>query len=334
MAVKTAPKSLEGVIRTKAQGCFQRIESAPWGSFVTRIDDPLGKDIDLEAELSKFKVKEGFPKIPAALWARWVNLAFELCDPFNKTVDETTEVTVVFARGGEGFKDWKILVPRQVVGSVEARATFKEFIDIETGEVYDDYFPDGWYHAGSTHSHNTMDAFFSSVDDKHELDVPGLHVVIGNIKTEGKKRSYTLEASIVMRQRRMKIDPEEVIDLTPTKSEFHPKCLDFIKKVKPPAPKKTEGWESKSMDRKTFSGLFGLGDKKETKPRHWKPKWEEDDFSYDQLDQPFEKTDAYLALSKREKIKFLELKKELEVLADSDRIQVKDALLELMLRYA
>lgn len=220
----------KGVIRTKSDGCFQWIKSPAWGTFETRVPDPLG--IEYEPDLETFKLIENFPRIPAKLWQRWIALCFELCDPDNKTVDETTEVTCVFVRGGKDFREWRILVPRQEVGSVEAHASFKQFVDIETGEEIDG-FPDDWHHAGSTHSHNTMPAFFSGTDDKYELDVPGIHIVVGEITELGKKRSYIPKPSIVMRRRRMEnIKAEDVIDLTPEKADFHPKCLEYIKKVK------------------------------------------------------------------------------------------------------
>lgn len=38
---------------------------------------------------------------------------------------------------------------------------------------------------GTIHSHNTMPAFFSGVDDKDELEIPGLYGVIGRISDKG-----------------------------------------------------------------------------------------------------------------------------------------------------
>lgn len=326
-----AVKALDNVIRTKSNGCYQKVVSPAWGSFYQKIEDPLGKDIDIDALFEEFKLRDDFPKIPAPLWARWLNLCYELCDPGNRVVDETTEVTAVFVRTGENYNEWRILIPRQVVGSIEARASFKEFVDIDTGEEYEG-FPERLAHAGSTHSHNEMDPFFSLMDDKYELDVPGLHVVVGNLEDTGKKRTYNLEASIVMRKRRMKIAAKDVIDLTPVRgAEFHPKCLDYIKKIKPPVVTR-KPWEDKELDSKRFKGLFGSGD---TKPRFWKSRdKDDDDILQLEREMPFEKTDCFLALSKEHKKKFLEIKDELEVLSKVKKEQVKDALYELLLRYA
>jgi hypothetical protein len=74
-----------------------------------------------------------------------------------------------------------------------------------------------------------MQAFFSSTDDKSELTVPGLHIVVGSI--DHKKNEYSYKASIVAQKLRKDIDIEEVVDIEPEDHSFHKKVLDYITPV-------------------------------------------------------------------------------------------------------
>ena len=68
--------------------------------------------------------------------------------------------------------------------------------------------PDGWNMIGTIHSHNTMSAFHSTIDDKDEKYFDGLHITIGNVDEE----FVSISASIVSNGTRFNVDPAEYID--------------------------------------------------------------------------------------------------------------------------
>ena len=137
------------------------------------------------------------------------------------------EVSVLLCRKADDLTQWRILVPKQQVTHASVSAETKLSIDIETGEVCDVFPPPGWLHAGSSHSHNTMSAFFSGTDDHSELTVPGLHIVVGSIKREAE--TYDALASIVLRQCRKKVDINAVVDAEHIDEvTFHSNVLECI----------------------------------------------------------------------------------------------------------
>jgi hypothetical protein len=74
-----------------------------------------------------------------------------------------------------------------------------------------------------------MAAFFSGTDDANELDVPGLHFVLGKIT----KAANTIEvkASVVLRRNRYEVEPEDVIDMRCLEEvNFHESVLGLIKR--------------------------------------------------------------------------------------------------------
>jgi hypothetical protein len=219
------------LIRTRNFGCFINSESPAWGQYLLPADDPLGKRVSWK-RINAFMLKENFPKVPKHLWAKIISLYFHFCDPNNKTVDESTEVSVLLLRSEDDFSKWRVLVPEQEVGGAYVKAKFDLCCDIETGELIKDNFPPpGWVHAGSSHSHNTMPAFFSSVDDEAELSVPGLHVVVGKIDIE--HRTYQLKASVVLRGQRRYVDHKMVIEMDGRWAKFHPNVLSVVNKKEP-----------------------------------------------------------------------------------------------------
>lgn len=198
---------LAGFLRTK-KGCFRRHDSRAWGSWYKIVEDPKGVEVPVE-QLTAFYLRENFPKLPledlrriVTFYRRYItNLS-----PHSRA--DTNEVQVCLLRDTETLNNWKVLVPRQEISPVTVEAITSESCDLETGEEYRVFPPEGYAHAGSSHSHNTMSSFFSSKDDAGEINVPGLHFVIGNIT----KTSFSIKASIVVQQRRYIIDPREVIE--------------------------------------------------------------------------------------------------------------------------
>lgn len=227
---KSSIRQGDKIIRSIDQGCFKIFQSSAWGKYLVPVKDPEG------IELSKFEregiqLKKDFPKIPSDVWSRYISLCFYMCPPDSKKVsmamhDSQLEVQVCLLRDAETLTKWKIVVPKQVVSGVRVKADLTKCIDIETGEKYEQFPPQGWLHAGSSHSHNTMAAFFSSTDDKSELTVPGLHIVVGNINHE--KREYTYAASVVLQKIRKEIELDDVCEADPEGLEFHPDVLGYI----------------------------------------------------------------------------------------------------------
>lgn len=248
------------VIRTKNQGCFKICHSQAWGKYLVPSEDPDGVELS-NFELAGIQLNEGFPRIPPELWAPYIGLCFYMCPAGEKLTraqhDKQLEVQVCLLRDQATLTQWKIVVPRQVVSGVSVKAELKFNIDIITGEKYEQFPPPGWVHAGSSHSHNTMDAFYSSVDDKSELTVPGVHIVVGNIDHE--KMQYSYKASIVLQKLRKEVDLDKVVDATPLELEFHPDVLDYIDTVV-------------SANRKMYAKLFQKKEEEEEKREDKKEK--------------------------------------------------------------
>lgn len=168
------------------------------------------------------------------------------------------EVSCLLIRKLDDLSQWRILIPNQSVTRGSVNAVFDRCCDIVTGEEITQFPPPGWAHAGSSHSHNTMSAFFSGTDDANELGVPGLHIVLGSLVKYDK--SYKAKASLVLRQNRRIIDINSVVDVTPQDVKFHPNCLNYIShgstppasSTSPPTNNTTGGDDPKSEDSKSL----------------------------------------------------------------------------------
>lgn len=219
------------IVRSK-HGCYRIMDNKAWGKYLYPSEDPDGTDLTKE-EINGIKLIDNFPKIPAELWSAYIELCFYMCPNAKKLStsfhDSQLEVQVCLLRDEKTLSQWKIVVPKQVVSGVSVKAELAENIDIVTGEKYTQFPPKGWIHSGSSHSHNTMEAFYSSIDDKSELGVPGMHIVVGSIDHE--KHRYSDMSSIVLRKIRRIISLEDVVDTASVKSEFHPDVLDYIDTV-------------------------------------------------------------------------------------------------------
>lgn len=224
-------------------GCYEIIHSGAWGTTIVKIEDPEAGQKLTYKDKTQFKLIDNFPVLPKEEWSAWVDLAFHLCEEkIWKSTDnhggywtgggtDNNEVSIVLLRKEDDYSQWKVVVPKQEVTGTAVHADFDESCDIITGEKYDVFPPVGWLHVGSVHSHNTMSSFFSSTDDRSELGIPGLHIVVGSI--DKKKMNYTYKASIVLKgQRKIIEDLADVVDHTPTRQSFHPNCLDLITEKK------------------------------------------------------------------------------------------------------
>ena len=222
MTSATAPSS-PSVLRTHRSGCW-KVAANSWGSYLSPVDDPTANAIITDENLKKFEPANNIARIPADLWAAWIQLTFH----YVTKVPSQAEVSVRILRSESDPTCFRLLVPVQEVDAASVRVeSFDKAIDIITGETVTSYPPDGWTPCGSSHSHNTMAAFFSGTDDKYELGDPGLHIVVGSIDSQ--KMSYALTASITAGKRRFAIDHNLVVDTAPVNGvTFHPNVLTAI----------------------------------------------------------------------------------------------------------
>jgi hypothetical protein len=211
------------ILRTAKDGCWE-IYDGPWGKYIRPTFDPEANAEITDEHLKHFELKEDINRIPAELWAKWIKLCFYYVDK----VQACVEVSMRILRSEEDPSVYRFLVPKQKVSGASVRVdSFDEAIDIDTGEEITSYPPEGWVPVGSSHSHNTMQAFFSGTDDKYELGDPGIHIVVGSINPKDMK--YTIAASVVGSGRRFMVEYDKLIDATPIPGqEFHPKVLDYV----------------------------------------------------------------------------------------------------------
>ena len=215
------------ILRTPRDGCWQ-VTSNIWGQYLAPAVDPLGDVIITTEQFDGFELNDDIPRIPAALWGSWISLCFEL----TRINNANCEVSCRLLRNVEDPTQYRILVPEQKVSVTSVRVdSFDKAIDLVTGEVITQYPPEGWRPCGSSHSHNTMDSFFSGTDDKYELGDPGFHIVVGNINLA--TTEYTYKASITANKRRFMIDGEKVVDFSAELQPFAKECLAVITMPKP-----------------------------------------------------------------------------------------------------
>lgn len=218
----TQTPEIPDLLRTPLNGCFT-LRSNTWGSFLSPTHDPEANvDIDKE-DFEAFELHDEIHPIPPALWERWVQLCFYFV---KHNIANGVEVSCRFLRKEDDLSQWRIVIPIQEVDAASVRVkSFDHVVDIETGETIE-YPPAGWIPSGSSHSHNTMQAFFSGVDDKYELSDPGLHIVVGSISVD--KNTYTLQSSVVAAGRRFIVPHTRVVEIGESRHMYHESVLSCV----------------------------------------------------------------------------------------------------------
>ena len=212
------------LLRTSRDGCWE-LKSNGYGQYLAPATDPLADTVITTEQLQGFELASDIPKISHRLWSKWIDLCLEMC----KRGTGDLEVSCRFLRKGN---DYRICVPVQRVSGASVRVdSFDKSIDIDTGEVIEQWPPEGWTPCGSSHSHNTMDAFFSSTDDQYELGDPGIHIVVGRIDLH--KKEYTPKASVTANNRRFDLDTDSLVCLNSSPGDeyagsYHSSVLDII----------------------------------------------------------------------------------------------------------
>lgn len=107
---------------------------------------------------------------------------------------------------------WAYCVPQQIVSAaavsydIEKGATYVVEDNLETGL---DKLPEGeWNQVGSIHSHASMSAFHSGVDDKDEFGFDGIHITIGGFD----KHTHEYACRMMFGKKDFKKTLEEVVD--------------------------------------------------------------------------------------------------------------------------
>ena len=220
-----AASPVGNIIRTKRHGCFALAENV-FGQYAIRCDDPLANvDVITKEQFGQFRLNPNMPKIPAGLWLRWVRLAKYYA---GLTTDLEVGVNLLLSND---LTTWRIFVyPQAVSGASVNASSFDGSIDIETGEVIEHWPPEGWMPVGTSHSHNSMQAFYSGTDDRSELSIPGLHIVIGSMRPS--HNTYSIVSSVTGDGRRFGLAHDEMIDMNPPedheKYTYHQSCLGII----------------------------------------------------------------------------------------------------------
>jgi hypothetical protein len=206
-----------------------------WGKYFEPIADPEASNISKELIKGKFFVKKDFPKIPAVIYSAIIKLFEHWVHVPGLSGGQ--EAQVLLYRDWETHKEWKAVVPLQYVGPASTRkeTDIRQAIgvDLLTGETYSILPMSGYYFSGDIHSHVQMQSFFSSIDDKDDIDKNGYHGVIGEVTTNN-----VLTSSIVFNRVRRIINNEDIVDTTIIPGvTFHPKVLDMVRPLEVIKPK-------------------------------------------------------------------------------------------------
>lgn len=300
------------VVRTPENGAWGADHFPGFGTVLRAVKDPEGIEITKEMTTA-IRLDPSFPRIPANLANRVSDLYIEMLSrgagKDARTVDSSKEVSVVLLRDEETLLKWRVLVPTQVVGGASVNADYeKSLCDIETGEEVKVFPPPGWLVAGTSHSHNTMGAFFSGTDDRNELPQPGVHFVVGTIheKVSGDGWTFSVAPSIVYHGKRYeqvidtdgkirKMDWLDIVEFNAQENFVaHANCYEYVKVEAP------KDWDHTgfSAARSTPHGGFGYGLEGDEYPlypgtsehssalgRYYQDRFERDDFDViDEID--------------------------------------------------
>lgn len=262
--------AVTSIVRAKT-GTFATDSFPGFGTVLRASIDPNGIDVT-DDMLKAIRLDADFPKIPKDLCARIADLYVHMLGKVSggAAVDSVKEVSVVLLRDEETNRKWRVLVPTQAVGGASVNADYEQpLCDIETGEEVTHFPPNGWMHAGSSHSHNTMGAFFSGTDDRNELPVPGVHFVFGDFKKGANNGwNFAVATSIVYHGKRYQkvfdggairdLVWSDLMDFAGDTSEAHANVMNYIKVEKYVSSVTSTRWDGYAGYQTGFG--YGLDD--------------------------------------------------------------------------
>ena len=180
------------------------------GHRVVDVDNLEGSDEP--ADWGKAAILDpNFPKLPPQVWNATIKLYIRFMEGDDtkeiianqRKVDSGLEVAVFYTINltTEVVSVW---VPTQAISGASVEIDYEQpIINLLTGEVLDGGvhdFPDDEVKIGTSHSHNTMWAGFSGIDDANELDQPGMHIVAGRFSKDKDSGlwNHEIATSVVM----------------------------------------------------------------------------------------------------------------------------------------
>ena len=209
-----------------ASECVE-VADTPWGALPRGVEDPT-----LEAlPTPTLHVPS---RIPAALWSSCTRLAQDLA---SEVGSRPLEVGAILARSVRPPHDrWAIFVPEQVASGAAVKYSLEgDLVNIATGDVLDrQAFRRKWAHAGSWHSHNNMDAFWSAQDTRDDANRNGLHVVVGSF--DNPKVLYRYKARVCWLGRLFDADDElgGMVELAHDPDASYPEAARKVIKLEEP----------------------------------------------------------------------------------------------------
>ena len=162
----------------------------------------------LEEELINFKL----PKIPQELFLKIRSFFKNIYDKYS------SEVAILLWYNFDTSK-WEVEVPKQEVTTASVKYHRDE-------NLYNDLTNKGYLCVGTIHSHGSMSAFHSGVDDDDEYQFDGLHITIGKV-TSG----FEYAQRIIIKNVAYKINSiSEVAELPEEEISIPKKWLKQVKK--------------------------------------------------------------------------------------------------------
>lgn len=186
------------------------------------------------------------PKIPTIRFAKIVSFFKEI---FNLYKGEA--IALIYYN--ENTKRFKFHIPIQVVspGSIKYL----------TDKI------DGYNLIGDIHSHGSMSAFHSGVDDHDEKDFDGLHITVGNVN---KSNLISISSSIVSNGMRFMVDPENYIHGISFENNFASAGVNFyIIEASDSQKRFNEKWLSQVSEKKIKHNIIFDFGKLEDHKKHF-----------------------------------------------------------------
>ena len=218
-------KTITNIMRRKRGGAVG-FEKWAFAHRIVPCDDPEGAELPKDWDKAAI-LDADLPKIPADVWSAVAALYVHFMESEEtkdlirgqRTVDNGLEVAVFFTMDIDTRKV-RAWVPTQAISKASVEIDYEmPIMDLVTGEKVEagiPGLPDSEIKIGTSHSHNTMGAYFSGTDDRNELGQPGIHLVAGEFKSDGNKWAYAIASSLVMggkRYRHVMNGDREVVDM-------------------------------------------------------------------------------------------------------------------------
>lgn len=126
-----------------------------------------------------------------------------------------SEVSVRLVCNTETPQLLEVVLPVQKVSAAHCLVDLSmPMLHLGTGDLIE-YASDEWAVCGSIHSHVAMSPWPSHTDDQHELDDPGLHMIVGNLRPDPAKPNRwrgAISATVVHDGRRHRFTPDTILD--------------------------------------------------------------------------------------------------------------------------